>query len=127
MCLLVFGFDCLLCVVCCVYEDKIGLVIGQFFEYTCYSSASRGVLGVSGPPRQWRGVLDPPVSVANTTVKDTVYKPTSEPVPPPPPPVRKLSDMTMTDRDPPANKLVGDFQKDCFLKDGLAKYDVSAG
>ena len=21
----------------------------------------------------------------------------------------------------------GDFQKDCFLKDGLAKYDVSAG
>ena len=25
------------------------------------------------------------------------------------------------------SKKSGDFQKDCFLKDGLAKYDVTAG
>ena len=38
---------------------------------------TRGLEGLKTPSRLW-GVLNPPVFVANITVKDNVYRPTSE-------------------------------------------------
>ena len=45
-----------------------------------YSAADPGGFsGLKTPPRPWRGGLRPhPVPVANITVKDNVYRPTSE-------------------------------------------------
>ena len=42
------------------------------------SSGSMGSYGSQDPPKATEGSKDPPVSVANSTVKDNVYSPTCE-------------------------------------------------
>ena len=49
------------------------------FVYVCILQRIQGRHnGLMTPLRPWRGILNPLVSVVNITVKDNVYRPTSE-------------------------------------------------
>ena len=50
----------------------------MFVRVCVSSSADTGGLSGLKTPKAMEGVLDPPVCVTNITVKDSVYRPTSE-------------------------------------------------
>ena len=60
------------------FEDDSAAPLAASVSKSLPAADPAGSYGSQDPPRLWRGVLHPPVSVANISAKEHVYKPTSE-------------------------------------------------